>query len=140
VTVYYIRLTNTSDMKKTFTASAKPSLVMGCILSWLRLQVGLDQKKMAKYLGITQASWSRIENGHATASFEQVINSCEAMNVDFVYVAQLYKYICLQLKLDSVIVSNDVDLGMTTKTKEIVKKTISAHALSVSNKALKSEN
>lgn len=126
-------------MTKNISLTVTPSLVMGCILSWLRQQSGLDQRSLAKFIGITQASWSRIENGHAIANFEQLLSSCSAMNIDFVYVAQLYNYISHQLELKSVIVSSNIDHEINAEIRKIVKETISAHALSVSNKALNSD-
>lgn len=126
-------------MKKNILFSTTPSLIMGCVLSWLRQQVGLDQRRMAECLGITQASWSRIENGHATANIEQIINSCNAMGIEFVYVAQLYTYICQQLEKKSVVVSSDINEDRNSEIKKIVKDTISEHALSVSNKALNTD-
>jgi transcriptional regulator with XRE-family HTH domain len=126
-------------MKKKSPQYTTPSLIMGCILSWLRQQAGQDQRRMAQCLGITQASWSRIENGHATANIEQIINSCNAMGVEFVYVAQLYTYICHQLEKKSVVVSSDIREDMNLEIKKIVKEAIAEHALSVSNKALNSD-
>ncbi len=134
-----MRLTYTRFMNKNIPLSVTPSLVMGCILSWLRQQSGLDQRSMAKFIGITQASWSRIENGHAVANFEQILSSCSAMNIDFVYVAKLYDYINRQLELKSVIVSSSLGQEINADIKKIVKETISAHALSVSKKALNSD-
>lgn len=111
---------------------------MGSILSWLRQQSGLDQRSMAKSLGITQASWSRIENGHAVANFEQILNSCSAMNIDFVYLARLYNYIIEQLELKSIIVSSTGDHDINADMRKIVKEIILAHALSGSYKTLNS--
>ena len=114
-------------MKKNIQISTNPSLVMGCILSWLRQQASLDQRGMAQCLGITQASWSRIENGHATANIEQIINSCKAMGVEFVYVAQLYTYICSQLEKKSVLVSSNMDEDRSSEIRMIVKEAIAEH-------------
>nr|WP_046961711.1 helix-turn-helix transcriptional regulator [Alcanivorax sp. NBRC 101098] len=125
-------------MIKKLPHSATQSLVIGCILAWLRQQAGLDQRQMAHFLGITQASWSRIENGHATANIEQILNSCAAMRIDFVYVAQLYTYICRQLEKIDIAVTSDAD-DQSPEVRKIVKQTISAHALSVSNKALNTD-
>ena len=125
-------------MKKKIIHYYTPSLVMGSILSWLRQQSGLDQRSMAKSLGITQASWSRIENGHAVANFEQILNSCSAMNIDFVYLARLYNYIIEQLELKSIIVSSTGDHDINADMRKIVKEIILAHALSGSYKTLNS--
>ena len=121
-------------MKKTIHRCASVSLVMGCILSWLRQQNGLDQQYMAQYLGITQASWSRIETGHATANIEQIINSCNAIGIEFVYVARLYTHIIYQLDKKCVDISIDSNARerASNEIREIVKMTIAEHALSVS--------
>ncbi len=126
-------------MNKNVYFSVAPSLVMGCILSWLRQQSGLDQRSMAQFLGITQASWSRIENGHATVNFDQILISCNAMGIDFVYLAQLYTHINQELEIKFIIIPNDVNHESNVDTKRIIKEIISTHALSVSNKALNSE-
>lgn len=123
-------------MSKNKLIHTTPSLVVGCVLSWLRQQASLDQKFMAQFLGITQASWSRIENGHATANIEQIISSCKALKVEFVYFAQLYAHICNQLKDKSIIVSHATGANYenSVEIRNVVKQTIAEHALSVSNK------
>ncbi len=123
-------------MNKNKYLYTTPSLVLGCILSWLRQQAGLDQRSMAQFLGITQASWSRIENGLAIANFEQIINSCDAMNIEFVYIAQLYVHICQRLEEKYLIVSKGIKTTSSSEVKNIVKDTVSEHAFLVSKKAL----
>lgn len=133
-----MRLTNTNDEIRNISNFANQRLVIGSILAWLRFQAGLDQRQMAQFLGITQASWSRIENGHATANIGQILNSCIAMNIDFVYFAQLYTYIIKQLENKGIVVISDADEN-SLEIRKMVKQTISEHALSVSHKALNTD-
>jgi transcriptional regulator with XRE-family HTH domain len=121
-------------MKKNIPPSSIPSLIMGCVLCRLRQQAGLDQRGIARCLGITQASWSRIENGHATANIAQIINSCNTMGIDFLYVAQLYTYICNQLVKKSVVLSNDN--SNFVEVRAVIKEVISEHFLSGSSREL----
>lgn len=129
-------------MNNNFYLQTKPSLVMGVILSWLRQHAGLDQRSLAEVLGITQASWSRIENGNAVPNFEQIINSCVAMGIDFVYLAKLYSYICEQLTTQLIDVtpkSQNLTDAEHNEVKKIIKEVLARHALMVSNKALNSD-
>lgn len=123
-------------MNKFTNYSISPSLVMGCIFSWFRLQAGIDQRQLAESLGITQASWSRIENGHAIVNFEQILASCKALNVDLVYMTKLYIYVTEHLELKSIIVSPNPNFESKDELKRIVKETISQHMLSVSSKSI----
>jgi len=46
--------------------------LVGRVIATHRARLGLQQPEMATRLGIVQASLSRIETGHATASIEQL--------------------------------------------------------------------
>ena len=52
-------------------AATYPSLV-GNVLAQIRNQHGLHQGEMAAAVGVTQATWSRIENGHTSITVEHL--------------------------------------------------------------------
>lgn len=123
-------------MSTLFSKTAKPSEVMGAILTRLRQQAGMDQENIAHHLGITQASWSRIESGKATINIEQLLVACSVIGVDFVHIARIYEEICDLLKRNKIhtisglktsTASNDLAL------RTLIKDLILEHARAISN-------
>lgn len=126
-------------MSKIFPNTAKSTEVMGAILTWLRQQAGLDQGKLAQNLGITQASWSRIENGKAVINLDQLVVACTVIGIDFAYIARLYEHICELLESNGI----HIVIGLKNSTacsdpsmRTVIKDLIFKHALTVSNKSL----
>lgn len=58
------------------------SAVLGVVLSNLRQEIGLDQKLMADRMGLSQASYSRLEGGKSAFSVDQVYQAGEALGLD----------------------------------------------------------
>jgi transcriptional regulator with XRE-family HTH domain len=52
-------------------AATYPSLV-GSVLTQIRNQQGMHQGELAAAVGVTQATWSRIENGHTSITVEHL--------------------------------------------------------------------
>jgi transcriptional regulator with XRE-family HTH domain len=57
------------------------SAVLGHVISALRQQQGLQQPALAAALGISQASYSRLEGGKAMWTFDQLISAGQALGV-----------------------------------------------------------
>lgn len=102
-----------------------PAAVFGSILYTLRLKRGFDQRAMAKKLEVTQATWSRIENGHAVPNLDQIIASCLCLNFEIVFVVQLYSEVSLRLAQQGIFISSKADTVDYNDTKTIVRKIIS---------------
>ncbi|WP_313652920.1 helix-turn-helix transcriptional regulator [Pantoea sp.] len=112
-------------MTQNSNLSLSPAVVFGSILYTLRLKKGFDQRAMAKNLEITQATWSRIENGHAVPNLDQIITSCVCLDFELVFVIKLYSEASLRLAKNGFIIdvkANEVDCN---DTKNLVRKIIS---------------
>lgn len=57
------------------------SAVLGVILSNLRKQFGKEQSDVAKRMGLSQASYSRLESGKATFSVDQMYQAAQALDL-----------------------------------------------------------
>ena len=57
------------------------SAVLGVVLSALRKEAGLEQGQMAKNMGLSQASYSRLESGKSTFSVNQMFQAASALGV-----------------------------------------------------------
>jgi transcriptional regulator with XRE-family HTH domain len=61
-------------------ATTYPSIVGG-VLSNLRSQNGIQQKDMADAVGVTQATWSRIESGQTNVTLDHLRSAAKTLNV-----------------------------------------------------------
>lgn len=61
-------------------ATTYPAIV-GNILGYLRNQRGLDQGQLAKIVGVTQSTWSRIERGLSGLTVDQLAAAAQALGV-----------------------------------------------------------
>lgn len=59
-------------------ATTYPAIV-GCLLANSRKRKGLDQAKVAAAMGLSQASWSRIERGETALSVDQLHRAAEVL-------------------------------------------------------------
>lgn len=57
------------------------SAVLGVVLSTLRKQRGLEQGQMAEKMGLSQASYSRLETGKSTFSVNQMFQAAEVLGI-----------------------------------------------------------
>jgi transcriptional regulator with XRE-family HTH domain len=64
-----------SAQKTTYSA------LLGQIVSFLRQQKGIEQAVLAEYLGVSQASYSRLESGKALWSIDQLMVVSNALGV-----------------------------------------------------------
>lgn len=57
------------------------SAVLGVVLSSLRRERGLEQGKMAQKMGLSQASYSRLESGKSSFSVNQMFGAANALGM-----------------------------------------------------------
>ena len=57
------------------------SSVLGVVIANKRKELGIEQTDLSKALGLTQASYSRLESGKSTFSVDQMFICSKAMNV-----------------------------------------------------------
>ena len=55
--------------------------IVGSVLVKLRDQIGLKQGELAEAVGVTQATWSRIENGSSALTVEQLALAAKKLRV-----------------------------------------------------------
>lgn len=55
--------------------------IVGKVLTDLRSQQSIQQKDLANAVGITQATWSRIESGQTSVTLEHLRSAAQALNV-----------------------------------------------------------
>ena len=57
------------------------SAVLGAVLAGLRKSQGIEQGDMATRLGVSQASYSRLEGGKSAFSVNQMYQAADALNI-----------------------------------------------------------
>ena len=62
------------------TVTSYPAIV-GQVLSELRRRSGIDQAELADFVGVTQSTWSRIENGASALTIEQLAIAADALGI-----------------------------------------------------------
>ncbi|MBO2678713.1 helix-turn-helix domain-containing protein [Shewanella insulae] len=93
------------------------SSVLGVVVANKRKEIGLEQSVMADRMGLSQASYSRLESGKSTFSVDQMFECAQSLNIP---AAELFKSVLNTVEnLQS---SNDVVVqaqprGNTTKAK-----------------------
>lgn len=65
------------------------SALLGQIIGSLRQQKGEEQAVLAKALGVSQASYSRLEGGKANWNIDQFIVACNRLGVEVTDVIQI---------------------------------------------------
>lgn len=53
--------------------------VVGTVIEKLRKNAGVNQSEIASHLGVTQATWSRIEAGNSALTIEQLMQVAEKL-------------------------------------------------------------
>jgi transcriptional regulator with XRE-family HTH domain len=66
--------------KQLRTVTSYPAIV-GQVLTELRRCSGIDQSKLADSVGVTQSTWSRIENGASALTIEQLAIAADVLGV-----------------------------------------------------------
>jgi transcriptional regulator with XRE-family HTH domain len=65
-----------SQEKTTFSA------VLGVVLSGLRQEKNIEQGEFSQLMGLSQASYSRLESGKATFSVDQMFMAAKALKIE----------------------------------------------------------
>ena len=63
------------------TEQATYSAVLGVVLAGLRKERGIEQGNMAERMGLSQASYSRLESGKSSFSVDQMYQAASALEV-----------------------------------------------------------
>lgn len=58
------------------------SAVLGVVLSGLRQEKNIEQGEFSQRMGLSQASYSRLESGKATFSVDQMFMAANALGID----------------------------------------------------------
>lgn len=73
------------NQKVMSRASLQPATtyptVVGKVLGYLRERKGLDQAALAKAVGVSQPTWSRIENGQSALTVDQLARAATALHM-----------------------------------------------------------
>ena len=59
------------------------SAVLGVVLSGLRKEKNIEQKDFSQLMGLSQASYSRLEGGKATFSVDQMFMAADALDIEY---------------------------------------------------------
>lgn len=85
-------------------ARATYSAVLGLVLSTERKKRGMEQGEMASLMGLSQASYSRLESGKATFNFDQMYQAAAALGLSAsALVAEVDRY-CAHLSSENITV------------------------------------
>lgn len=92
------------------------SAVLGVVLASKRKELGIEQGQMAEKMGLSQASYSRLESGKSSFSVDQMFQSAEALDLDPNYIFQQLLTTSVKLKEEDISVEPQLR-GNTTKAK-----------------------
>lgn len=94
------------------------SSVLGLVVANKRKELGIEQGDMAIRIGLSQASYSRLESGKSTFSVDQLFECAESLNVP---VEQLFSSVANTVRnlraIEDVFVTSQ-PRGNTTKAKK----------------------
>ena len=93
------------------------SSVLGVVVANKRKEVGIEQGDMAERMGLSQASYSRLESGKSTFSVDQMFQCAEAMNVKVEELFQLVVNMVKNLDSDEEVVVQAQPRGNASKAK-----------------------
>lgn len=92
------------------------SAVLGVVLASKRKQQGIEQGKMADKMGLSQASYSRLESGKSSFSVDQMFQSATALGLDHGELFQQLLETSTRLKEEDISVEPQLR-GNATKSK-----------------------
>lgn len=93
------------------------SAVLGVVLANLRKRLGVDQRDMADRMGLSQASYSRLEGGKSAFSVDQMFQAATALGIAADELNQQLNGTVLQLQANGVEVLPQLR-GSTTQAKD----------------------
>lgn len=92
------------------------SAVLGVVLTNLRKQKAIEQGAMAQLMGLSQASYSRLESGKSAFNIDQMYQAAKALNVDSTKIIELVNIYCEKLEGEGVKVESLVRGNSTQAT------------------------
>ena len=93
------------------------SAVLGVVLANLRKSLSIEQADMAERMGLSQASYSRLEGGKSTFSVDQMFQAALALNLSGEELNRRLNNTVNQLKANGVLVVPQLR-GNTTQARE----------------------
>ena len=78
------------------------SAVLGVVLANLRKVKGIEQGEMARKMGVSQASYSRLESGKSSFSVDQLYLAAQALEIDGAELTQRLNNAVKQLNVNGV--------------------------------------
>ncbi|WP_300526105.1 helix-turn-helix transcriptional regulator [Alcanivorax sp.] len=78
------------------------SAVLGVVLANLRKMKGIEQGEMASKMGVSQASYSRLESGKSSFSVDQLYLAAQALEIDGAELTQRLNKAVQQLNVNGV--------------------------------------
>jgi len=93
------------------------SAVLGVVLANLRKRLNVDQKEMAGRMGLSQASYSRLEGGKSSFSVDQMFQAAAALGIEGDELNRQLNGTVLQLKANGIEVLPQLR-GNTIQAKE----------------------
>ena len=85
-----------STVIKTTQELTSYSAVLGVVIANNRKLQCIEQGEVAKKMGLSQSSYSRLESGKSSFSVDQMFQSVEALNLPF---KDLFNQLCLTIEL-----------------------------------------
>ena len=89
------------------------SAVLGVILANRRRELGKEQNEIAQKMGLSQASYSRLESGKATFSVDQMYHASKALSLPDIDIPQRMNNTIVQLRKNGVEVQPQVRANAT---------------------------
>ena len=79
--------------------------VIGQVIVKFRKTLGVDQASIAKAVGVTQSTWSRIERGESSLSIEQLIRASRYLRINASLILLEAEKAITELKKQGVIIN-----------------------------------
>lgn len=96
------------------------SAVLGQVLARLRQSKGIKQNDLAARLGLGTSTWSRVENGDAFLSVEQLMAAAKALDMTPASIMNLVEKVEKHLESNSIKINRKISAtGLVEKIEEI---------------------
>ena len=89
------------------SAGTTYSAIIGNVIKQLRDTQSMKQSDMAEKMGISQAAWSKLENGKSTLSTAQLAKAADFLNVPANYIMQYADEAAANFKAEGMTVTYD---------------------------------
>lgn len=95
------------------------SSVLGVVVANKRKEFGIEQSAMAVSMGLSQASYSRLESGKSTFSFNQMFECAQALNISALELFNSVANTVETLQSNNDVLVQAQRRGSTTKAKAV---------------------